>query len=191
VPKPAENNQPHQPQQQDSVAARGDEGGWAEIDNLSQSDIAVANQSQRQMQVARAADGKLLPGSHVSPATEWQPGQSANPGGIAAGTAFPGKWYGALADKTDEELRAVMDDQRASMSKRAAARIIFEAFRGEASDAAGMRARRELLAEVMDRTDGRAIARLDARVSARAEDVDSLLASARAACQIGAAREGD
>ncbi len=76
-----------------------------------------------QKQVDRDSAGMLQPGHGVGQATRFQPGHSGNPGGLPPGSVKPGVWLKTLGDVTDDKLRDIVGDHRASRSKRAAAQM--------------------------------------------------------------------
>lgn len=107
----------------------------------------------------------------VVPPKPFPKGRSPNPGGYPAGWqpgdpvhALPGRWLGALADASCDDLEAIVSGgRRASTSKVAAARLILDAAYDDDPNV-----RRKALAEILDRVQGKSTqTTLTARVDAR------------------------
>ena len=84
---------------------------------------------------------------------KFKKGVSGNPGGMPKGTGSPGKWLSPLCEFTDRELRLIVKDARASRAKKMAAQILLDTA-DKSPDI-----RRRAVAEVWDRTVGKAVAR--------------------------------
>ena len=105
-------------------------------------------------QVGRGKDGRLKPGVHLNPDTEWRSGQSGNPHGRPAAGAAVVEWMNIFQDSPEAEIRKVADDQDASVNKRTAARRWLAAVK-EAGKDNPERSSRDAASFVCDYTRGR------------------------------------
>ena len=90
-------------------------------------------------------------------------GNPGNPGGVAAAGALggmsPSKWYAALVDLCEGDLREIVASKTASASKRMAAKIILDGLAIDDDRTADTR--RKAVAEISDRLDGKAKSAVD------------------------------
>jgi hypothetical protein len=73
-------------------------------------------------QVARGKNGRLKPGTHLNPDSEWRPGESGNPNGRPAAGVSIIEWMNIFQDSPEAEIRKVADDPNAPVNQRTAAR---------------------------------------------------------------------
>ena len=107
-------------------------------------------------------------------------GQSGNPGGRAKGVVFPAEYLGSLVGMTSDELEVIRDDTGEPASKRMAAGMILDGLDGSISP----RTRREAVAEVMDRTTGKAQQPHRIQVGQEAQPTMIVLAESSEPCEI-------
>lgn len=86
------------------------------------------NTESERIQCKSDQEGTVSPlnGAVIPASKRIQKGETRNPGGMPKGTSQPTKWLDALADKPEPELQRIARDKHASVSKRAAARILVD-----------------------------------------------------------------
>ena len=109
----------------------------------------------------------------------FRPGQSGSPGGRAKGVVFPVEYLGSLIGMTSDELEVIRDDTSEPASKRIAVGMIFDGPDGSVSP----RMRREAVAEVMDRTTGKAQQSHKIQVGQQAQPTMIVLDNSSAPCE--------
>ena len=121
--------------------------------------------------------GRLMPGHSVGAASRFPPGVSGNPSGRPSGVTYIGDWIrGSLHGMTEEELREVLADRSAPVTKRLAAKRILDGL-----DVADPDQRGRVVDQLCDRTEGRARQAVEIRAEQVNVDPGVLLAQARRA----------
>ena len=103
---------------------------------------------------------KLKPDAEVQRAAierhRFQPGRSGNPGGRPKGVIYPAEWMARLVNVQPAELRAVLEDEKTTVSKRIAILQLLDAAGASVDDDIKVGDRRAAAADIMDRTTGKA-----------------------------------
>ncbi|MAE60537.1 MAG: hypothetical protein CMJ49_04170 [Planctomycetaceae bacterium] len=89
----------------------------------------------------------------------FQPGQSGNPSGRPGKVTYPGDWLHIMAEWSESDVRAVLDDIDAPLSKRSAARQLLQSVSAKAVGDKAVRPRDigDATDRIMDRTEGKPV----------------------------------
>jgi hypothetical protein len=89
--------------------------------------VAKRAKKSRKSPAHQAKDASPVNGVIPPPEHRWQPGQSGNPEGRPAAGAAVKEWWNEMADWTQAEVKAALDDPTSSLAKKAAARAWLDA----------------------------------------------------------------